>query len=476
MPSTPALPPSTDGWGLRTWWNQPSGARELVTLSLPLIVSMISWTIMTFTDRLFLTQHHPASLAAAMPAAMGFWLVICLPLGICQYVNTFVAQYFGANRPEQIGRAVWQGIWLAIMATPLVIATIPFAPSVFAWLADAKNPGAWEIVRQETAYYQILCWAAPAMLLSAAWSSFYTGRGLTRVVMIVDFSAAAANVVLDYLWIFGYGGFPEWGIHGAAWATVISLWLRPAAYAILFLGAGNRREFGTGRGCRWDGELFRRLVRFGFPSGLQMALEVTGCTVFLFLVQRLGTVELAATNLAFSVSQLAFMPVWGISMGVNIMVGQQLGKNRDDLAARAAWTGLGVAELYMVAISLLFVAVPGWFLFGFDSKADPETSAQVRSLTALLLIYVAAYNMFDALQMVFICALRGAGDTFFIMLVSVVMAAALAGGAYAANWIGGGVHAIWLVATVWICLLGVIYVARFLHGKWRAMRVIEPAL
>ncbi|MBI1901433.1 MAG: MATE family efflux transporter [Planctomycetia bacterium] len=460
-----------------TWWSRPAGGRELLVLAMPLVMSMISWTLMHFTDRMFLMWYSTASVAASMPASAIFWLAICLPLGACQYVNTFVSQYHGAGRPSRIGRAVWQGVWLALLAWPLILATIPAAPSVLNWLAQPANAEQHEVLRQEIAYYRILCWSGGAMLLAAAWSSFYTGRGMTRVVMFVDFAAAAVNVVLDYFWIFGVAGFPAWGIEGAAWATVVSLWLRPVIYLLLFLRAGNRRQFGTLSGCRIDGGLLARLLRYGIPSGVQMTLEVAGFTVFLFLVGRLGEVPLAATNLALNVSQVAFMPAWGLSMAVSIMVGQRLGENRDDLAARATWTGLAMAEGYMALLSVLFVTVPGLFMFGFHFDGDVSRSDALRALTVVLLVYVAAYNVFDALNMVFVCALKGAGDTLFVMGQSLFMSASLVLGCHIAlKWFEAGVHGIWLVATAWICLLGVIYLLRFLQGSWRKMRVIEPVL
>jgi MATE family multidrug resistance protein len=444
----------------------------VLRLALPLVISSLSWTVMTFTDRMFLTWYSQDALAAALPAAVVFWTVICLPWGICTYATTFVAQYHGAQRPQRIGAAVWQGIWVALIATPVVIATVPWAHWLFQWAGHTP-----EIERQEIEYYQVLCYGVGFMLLGEALGAFFTGRGLTRTVMFATTIAAAVNILLDYLWIFGYGGFPEWGIAGAAWATNVALVVRAGILFALFLLPRPRRDFGTWRGWRLEPALFARLFRFGAPNGVQLTLEVFGFTVFLMYMGKLGDAELAATNLAFNISSLAFMPVYGLAIAAATLVGQHLGEDRDDLAARAAWSTCWLALAYMAIISACYVAAPALLLAGHMALADPERAGYLRDTTTVLLRFVAAYNLFDALNMVFAGAIKGAGDTRFVLYATLVMAVFLCGGIWLAvdvwDW---GLFASWAFVTAWIWVVGVVYLARFLQGRWRHMRVIEPSL
>ncbi len=231
----------------------PSGGREVLRVAAPLVVSSLSWTIMTFVDRMFLNWVSPTAMAGAFSAGVSWFTLICLPLGVCSYANTFVAQHDGARQPEQIGRVVWQAIWIAIGFTPIVLAAVPLAPSLFA-LAE-HTP---EMYAAEVKYFQILCACAPAMLIAQAGASFYSGRGQTWVVMLVDASAAILNLVLDYLWIFGYAGFPEWGLAGAAWATVLATWVKALVYVVLPLQRRHRARYGTLSGLRLDFPLVRR--------------------------------------------------------------------------------------------------------------------------------------------------------------------------------------------------------------------------
>ncbi len=438
-------------------------------MSLPLVISTSSWTLMQFTDRMFLLWHSADEMAAAVPASLLSFVVICFLMGVASYCNTFVSQYFGAQHPERIGVTVWQGVFLGALATPLIIATIPLAPLLFRWVGHPPR-----VMQQEVIYYQVLCWGDGLVVVTAALSSFFTGRGKMRTVMVVDSSAALLNVVLDYYWIFGCAGFPEWGIAGAAWATVVSQWCKTLVYFWLFLRPAYRAEFGTLRGLRFDPALFRRLVRFGSPNGLQFLLEAGAFTMFLFLVGRLGTLELSATNLAVNVNMLAFIPVFGFGIAATTLVGQRLGENRPDLAERATWTTFQLATIYTVAVASLYVLVPDLILWGHSQSDDVASFAALRGLTVDLLWFVAAYCVFDTMNVVFVSALKGAGDTRFVLYNSLIMSSAMVTATYlGVQRFGLGVRGAWCILSGWVLALGVIYFARFLQGKWRLMRVIE---
>ncbi len=440
-------------------------------VAIPLVVSSMSWTVLTFVDRMFLNWVSGESMSAAFSAGMIWFVVFCMPLGICTYANTFVSQYHGDGQPEQIGPSMWQGVWVALLSAPLAVACVPLAPYIFQLTGHTP-----EIAQQEILYFQIICVGGPAMLIAQAFSSFYSGRGETWVVMLVDSAVTLVNVALDYVWIFGLAGFPEMGIAGAAWATAVSLWLKVAIYLVLVLRRKHRKKFNTIGGMRLSRDLFGRLIYFGGPSGAQMLLEVLGFTVFVMLVGRIGALETAATTMAFSISSFSFMPVWGFGLAVSVLVGQHLGEDRDDLAARATWTSLTIAMGYIVLLSLLFVLTPSLFLDAFfmHNMAPAAEQATVYATATVLLRFVAAYCLFDAMNMIFVSAIKGAGDTRFVLYVSIVMATLLA----ALSWLTievwqMGIYSCWTVVTGWVWTMGVVFCLRFLQGSWRSMRVIE---
>lgn len=409
-------------------------------------------------------------MAASFTGSVVWFALICFPLGVCTYAGTFVSQYFGDHQLDRIGPSMWQSVWVAVLFAPLVLLCIPLAPMIFGFADHSPT-----VTEMEIKYFQILCVCGPALLIASGFSSMYGGRGETWVVMIVDAIASVVNLILDYLWIFGYAGFPAGGIVGAGWATVTAMWLKVIIYLVLVLQRKHRVQFNT-LGYQLDRKLFGRLLYFGGPSGFQMLLDVSGFTIFIVLVGKLGSMEQEAMSMAFSVNTVAFMPIFGMGMAAAILVGQHLGENRDDLAARATRTSLEVSLVYIGLIAALYVFTPELFLAGFFTEEGSKTADKVAlyDMAVNLLLFVAAYSLLDAVQMIYVSALKGAGDTQFVLRASLVLATVFA----LATWLAVevwklDVYGCWAIVTAWICLMGIVYWLRYLNGKWRSMRVIE---
>jgi MATE family, multidrug efflux pump len=459
-----------------SWWARPCGGRDVLALALPLVVQSAFWSVMWFVDRLYLSWYSPEATAAALPGGMFHWVLICLPTGIASYVNTFVAQYHGAGRPKRIGVAVNQGIWFGWITVPLFLLAIPVAPWLF-WLVG-HDPAMQKL---EVIYFQVLALGAGAVVISNAQSSFYTGRGFTGIVMLVNAGGTLLDIALEYAFIFGAFGLPEMGIAGAALTTVISNWATVLAFWWLMRRPQEREPFNLDD-SHWDWEIIRRLIRFGLPSGLPQLIEGGAFTILTNAVAAVSLVAAAATSLAFTINAVAFVPMIGLNIAVSTIVGQKLGENRPDLAERATWTAMAMAMGYTGLCAMLYLIVPDWFLILHTLFADDASFPAVRQTTIGLLWFVALYCFFDATQIVLVGALRGAGDTRFVLynatLISVI---AITEGLVLSrrfHWqeSGYGLYGWWWVMTLWLLVLGITYLGRFKHGGWKNIRVIEPEL
>ena len=338
---------------VRNRWGSVGGYRDFLALALPLILSTASWSIQHFVDRVFLAWHSTQSMAAALPAGITNFVFVSFFLGLAGYVNVFVAQYVGARRPGRVGASIWQGTYLSGGAGIAALGLLPLARPLFDLIGHDLA-----IRAEEVAYFRILCFGTGPIVLATVLSCFYSGQGKTWVVLIVNASATGINIGLDYALIFGHWGFPAMGIRGAAWATNLAAAFSALLFGLLILQRQNREEFGTLSQWRFDGELFRRMLRFGVPSGVNFMLDVMAFSFFILIVGRLGTVELAATNMAFNVNSLAFMPLIGCGIAVSTLVGQHLGENLPDKAEYCTWSGMHLALGYMGTMALLYLSVP----------------------------------------------------------------------------------------------------------------------
>lgn len=456
----------------KVWWNQPSGPREILAISLPLIMSTISYTIMQFCDRMFLAWDSNQALAAALPAGVLSWTLTSLPLGIASYASTFVAQFYGAKQFEKIGPIVWQAIWMSVSCIPLFLIMGMFGRMIFSGLGHAEP-----LANLEGDYFFALSFGSGAVILDAGISAFFIGRGKTNVVMLVNLFGASLNILLDYLLIFGAGPIPALGIWGAGIATSISVWTKVVIFACLFLQ--RRHEvFATRRNYQFDYRLMKRFLQFGIPNGIQFLIEGMAITFFVIIIAKISDNASAASSVVFSINMLVFYPIIGLGMGCSTLVGQRIGERSPILASRATWNSLLIGLIYTSAFTLAYLIVPHWFLYFHDIKGAEFD--QIYPITISFLRFVAIYCIFDTVQIVFVSAIKGAGDTRFVVMATIVSATLfLTVGTVGSNSLNDPMAQVnwwWICLTGWICLLSAIYMIRFLMGRWQTMTVLEPAL
>lgn len=451
----------------------PAGSLgELLAVALPLIASSGSQCLMNVTDRIFLTWYSQESLAAVLPAGMLNWSLISLAFGMCQYANTFVAQYEGAKQTDRVAASVWQAIYIAIAAGLLMSTAGWYANSVFNWIGHEPA-----VAVEEAEYFRVLAFGSIAPILATAMSTFFSGRGRTAVVMWVNLLGAMTNVVLDYGLIFGVGPFPELGIQGAAIATVLGGVAQVVAYSVLMFGPKARATYGTWSNRGWDSDLIRRFLKYGFPAGLHMFVDVAGFALFMLLVGKLGKTELAATNLAFNLNSLAFIPMLGLGIAISTLVGHRIGEGRPGLAIKTVWTAFKLSSVYMMTFAAIYVLFPALIVqpYLWKAKGDLVEMQALQEQIALLLRFVAFYSFFDAMAIVFGSAVRGAGDTRFALVFSFLSCWTLMVGPTWWMWHfhGGSLMGSWWACSVYVLVLGLGFLARFHAGHWKAMSVIE---
>jgi len=456
---------------IKNRWVGDGGYKDVMIVAVPLILSFSSNTLQMFVDRVFLSRYDLNSMPAAMQAGVASFSIGALFLGTVTYISTFVAQYSGAERFRRVGPAVWQGVYFAAIAGILMLGLIFFSRPIFDWMGHDAAVREYEII-----YFNWMCIGSLPMLVGVAFSCFYMGRGKTWTVLYVNAISNLMNVVLDYVLIFGKFGFPEMGIKGAAIGTVVSSFAAMIIFAVLFFQLRYEKKYASLSGRAFDWELIKRMVRFGLPSGVQFFLDMLAFSLFVAFVGRIDRIAMTATNMTFSINMLAFLPMIGMGQAVGILVGKSLGKDKEDIAKRATWSAFQLCSVFMIVIASAYFFWPDFFLSAFRSKANIEDFETVRHLAVNLLMFVAFYCLFDTGNIIFASALKGAGDTKFVMYMSMTMHWLLfAGPAYfiVRSNLSHKIYWCWGSATIFVCVLAGGFLWRFLDGKWQDMRVIE---
>lgn len=468
----------------------PQGYAEILRVGFPLVAGMASSTVMQFTDRLFLSHYSVDAIAAALPASIASLTVTLTLMGVCGYTSVLIAQYVGSGAPRRVGSALWQGIWASLVGAVLLCLTWWAAEPGFAYVGHDKAVQELEVV-----YFRVLTVGSGLALLSSALSGFFSGRGQTRPVMVANVAAAIINVPLTYLLVFGGAGLSALGVVGALLTPALG-WIPPLGVlgaglgtitgwlvGVIILAAkiftpAHDREYAVLSGRCFEWEMFRRLLRYGLPSGLNFFMELAAFTWFCLEVGRFGKEALAASNIAFSVNSVVFLPMLGLNLAVAALVGQAMGRGKPEQAERVTMNTLHVTLLYMLPMSAFIALAPGPLMDLFaPGDLTAEQFAPVREQGILFLYFIAVYSLVDAANVVYFGALKGAGDTLGIMCIllgGLVFLLALP--ILTLNHLGmATVVNYWMVFTVYVMLLAGIAMYRFHRRRWHAIRVVETA-
>jgi MATE family multidrug resistance protein len=443
--------------------------QRLLKIALPMVVSQASDSIMMFVDRVFLSRVGELQLSASMAGGLTMFMLSSLFIGTVGYVTAIVAQYYGAKRYPQCGEATFQSILIALACYPILLALSPLVRYFFVLAGHAPRQ-----IELGYLYFQTLIFGSVFLVLRYALAGFFLGIGRTTVVMLANFAGMLINIPANYVLIFGKLGFPALGLQGAAIGTILGNATIFLILLLFYLRGVNRTQFNTNRSLRFRPRIMGRLLRFGIPAGFEMFLSVTAFNLFVQFMHSYGTDVAAAVTITFNWDIVAFIPMLGMSHATTALVGQNIGAGDREEARRSTYVALRVAWVYSGLMVLLFVFATrylvGAFASGFGAGAE-----NIASLAVVLLRLAALYTLADSAQLVFTGALRGAGDTRWVMRVSIGLHWLFSGIAiFLIRYIQADPVTVWLVFIAFVIGLGIVMFLRFRGGKWQHIELIQP--
>lgn len=442
--------------------HRKGGYAEVWHVAYPAVLTMISQTVMTFTDAVMVGRLGAAELAGVGFAGTLVWGLYSFFNGMVNGVNTFVAQDYGAGRYRNIGTMTWQGIYIALASGGILFLLSDFSSSIFRFVGPAES-----VQQVGSAYLGLRMRGGVFIVLWMCFSAFLRGLGDTRTPLKITLVANVINIAGDYVLIFGKLGFPRFETQGAAMATVFANGVGAALFFAAFIAHHNSRLYGTKSEWRFRLDAIRRLARVGGPIGLQWMLDMGSFIVFSGLIARMGVAQLAGHEAALRLMHLSFMPVFGLSIASTTLVGQYIGAEEMPNAVKAGESSLRIGFLYTLFIAFVFLVFPDRLVALINS--DPDV---VRLGTRIMRL-AAIFQIFDGLGIVSNGCLRGAGDTRWAMFIGIGYAWFLfVPLAYLGGFVlNGGAVGAWAGATCYIMALGLTFFLRFKSGKWKSIKI-----
>ena len=439
---------------------------EVVRLAFPMVVGYASGTIMHFVDALMVSRVGEAEMAAASSAGIVVFTLTALAFGVTSCVSTFASQCLGRGETRNCSAYVWQNAFFSVAVGYLSILALPVVPHLFAWIGHEADVQACEV-----AYGSFRLIGMGFMVMGWGFCSYFQGIHRPWVTTSTTIVANLINVGANYVLIFGHLGLPAMGIVGAAIGTVLASGLHCVMLIAFVVHPWHARDYGGWDTCRIDWAKLKQLVRIGWPAGLNFFLDIASWAVFTnFLIGNFGKAALAGNMVAMQYMHLSFMPALGLSHAASALMGKYIGQKDMARAKQRAFMALRIAVVYMLIMGVMFFTCryPLVRLF----KDDPDIVAHA----ALILIFAAIFQGFDALAIVSSGALRGAGDTHWTAVATITccwgifMPVGLALTHFAPSL---GPKGPWIAATLFICSLGSTLFWRLLSERWTKIDIFR---
>ncbi len=438
-------------------------SRTVLQLAYPVVLGSLSYTLLSVTDTAMLGRLGAVPLAASGVAGVLFFAVVFPLSSVSVGVQTLASRRFGEQRYAGCGQILHTGL-LAVLALGVPLAVL--AP----WIAGIAAPALSNdsaVIELGRGYLQYRLLGAGFMFANWVFGAFFAAVGRTQHQMIASIVVTVSNIALDYVLIFGHLGAPAMGIIGAAVASTIATGIGAVYYLVITLRPRIRDRFSTFRRDHLTVTWVWPMIRLSLPIVGQRILSHGSWFVFFLVVARIGTVELAASNVIRSIYSLTIMIAAGLGTASAALVGHRMGAGEHDTAERLAWESTRLAAYSMGLLGLLFLLIPGW-VFRIYTGDLAVIEAGMLPLRILGLV-----QAFAGITLVLSSSLQGSGNTRFVLLAELAVCSTL----YLPVVYFFGLHTslglvgAWMGEYFYWIALAIIMSVKFAQGSWKHIQV-----
>ncbi len=378
-------------------------------LAAPVMLGMLGHTFVSFIDNIMVGQLGTAELAAVSLGNSFMFIAMSLGIGFSTAITPLVAEADAENNFTNGKSSFKHGLFLCTVLGILLFLVVFFAKPLMYFM---KQPV--EVVELAIPYLDLVAFSLIPLIVFQAFKQFSDGLSMTKYPMYATVLANVINVLLNYILIFGKFGFPELGIVGAAYGTLISRFIMVWYLWLLLKGKEKSKAFVTNiKFFVLNKLMLKKIINLGAPSAMQMFFEVAIFTAAIWLSGLLGKNPQAANQIALNLSSMTFMVAMGLSVASMIRVGNQKGLKKYFELRRIAFSLFFMGTIFAVGFAIIFFAfhnhLPKLYV-DFDDAKNLTDNTEVVLIASKLLIAAAIFQISDSIQVLVLGALRGLQD------------------------------------------------------------------
>lgn len=443
------------------------GIKEMLQIAVPMLVSNSCETVMTFTDRLFLSRLGSVQMSAAMSGGMSSFVLSIFFIGLIGYSTAMIAQYYGAGNKKKCGSCTFHAFIIALLAYPLILLGRPLVN----YMTTKLGLDEMQLYYQKQ-YFDILVYGSILMLIRYSLSYFFSGIGKTKVVMFSSIFAMFVNVLASWILIFGHFGAPAMGVKGAAIGTLIATSSGIIILLFSYFSKSNIITYGIKGSFKFSKEIMFKLIKFGTPAGVEFFLGFTAFMLIVMFFHGQGLSTAIAATIMFNWDHVAFVPLMGVEVAVTSLVGRYVGAKKYDIVHKTVRSALKLCIGYSVVVAFFFVFFPQFLTEFFRPDVYDPAFEEAIPLTVYMLKIASIYVLVTAQMVVFMGALRGAGDTLWAMIIAVSMNWTITIVTYVImNVLLFSPEAGWTsIVVLWFLFPAFLYM-RYRSGRWKNIKL-----
>lgn len=388
-------------------------------LAAPVMLGMLGHTFVSFIDNIMVGQLGTAELAAVSLGNSFMFIAMSLGIGFSTAITPLIAEADASNNFTQAKATFKHGLFLCTMMGIVLFLGVYFSKPLMYLM---KQPT--EVVELAIPYLDLVAFSLIPMIVFQAFKQFSDGMSMTRYPMYATLLANVLNVILNYLLIYGKFGFPQLGIVGAAYGTLLSRFVMVVYLWWLLSKKERSKKLVTNiKFFVLDTLMLRKIINLGTPSAMQMFFEVAIFTAAIWLSGLLGKNPQAANQIALNLSSMTFMVATGLSVASMIRVGNQKGLQNYKELRRIAFSIFFLGTILAVVFATIFFvfhkSLPNLYVDLSDAKNYAD-NMEVMKIAANLLIAAAIFQISDSIQVMVLGALRGLQDVKIPTLITFI--------------------------------------------------------
>lgn len=445
-------------------------ARSTLALAVPLAFAQLAQTAIPVVNSVMMGLLGTQNLAAGALGVVTFFTLLAVSVGILSAGGALAAEAFGAKKTDLLSRITGQGLWL--------VAAISLPAMLLLWNCDAILP----LVGQEESnvlltksYLHALAWGLPAAIAFLYLKRIAAAINFPEFGTVIIVASLLLNVPVNYVLMFGKIGLPALGLAGIGWGTTLIYWVSLLAAVSMIYFHPKSRDYKLFRYLNeFDLELFGKIFQTGWPTGIQLGMQLGMFTVTAWLMGKLGTASLAGHEIALQTSDIFLAIPIAISYTATARVGQMMGEKNLDGAMRAMFVNLTLSAL------LAFVAAIGFEIFSQPIAAifldinNPDNTLAITQATNFLKL-AGIYQIFFSIQFIAVGGLLGLQDTRVPMIINILAlwGLGLGGGYLMAITLGWGGIGLWYGLILAPAISGIILIVRFYRVNFNKIAELE---